>query len=351
MKSLSIKKIKISIGLSIFLAIPVIIHAGQGSAGAKFLQINPGARGTANGGSLIARPGLLEAVYYNPASLAQLANLQVFASHLDYLVGMSFDQISFAYPSSMGTLSGAILGMFSGEMEETTEESPMGTGRYFTANDLAAQLSYARNFTNKFSGGITVKYIYQSLDKLHADGLAVDMGAIYQTGILHNLIIGFALKNFGGDLQYTGENLQRQIGLTGNVFEEEDVRIEIQSEKYSLPIQFELGLSFQTQIAGFGELLPSVTMHNIVDQSEFFSMGAEYRYQDFLYVAIGHGNLNSLINPGLNNEDLGGNMRGLTGGLGINLLPVLGQHTWLTYSFESHKYFNPIHSFGISLEF
>ena len=39
----------------LFMYYPVI--AGQGSAGAKFLQINTTTRGSANAGTMVARPG------------------------------------------------------------------------------------------------------------------------------------------------------------------------------------------------------------------------------------------------------------------------------------------------------
>ena len=82
-----------------------------------------------------------------------------------------------------------------------------------------------------------------NIDKLTASGIAFDMGAIYKVGLFHDMTIGFSIKNFGGDMKYSGENLQQQIKLSDNIFEEEDVRIEVTSESYSLPISFDLGSS------------------------------------------------------------------------------------------------------------
>jgi len=341
-----------SISLKIIFGIIFIsnfIFSGQGSAGAKFLQINNGSHGMANGGSLIARPGLLEAVYYNPASIASIKNAQFYATHIDYYVDLKFEQVSFAYKTPFGSFSVALYGLLSGEMEETTEENPTGTGRMFTANDLAGQFSFAKKFTNKFSGGFTAKYISQSIDKLNSSGLAFDMGALYKTGILNNLVIGFAFRNFGSDMRYTGENLQQLTSLTDNVFEDEDVKIELSSESYSLPTAFELGFSMEFNTFFPGEIITSASLHNIVDQSEYFSFGIEYHYFEYMYFALGHGNITALINSDLSDEDLNGNMRGISGGVGLNLKPVFNQSIWLTYAFEGHKYFNPIHSFGVTI--
>ncbi len=338
--------------LFINLLIVQIILAGQGSAGAKFLQINATTRGSANGGTLVARPGLIDALSYNPATAATLTGANSIIHHSDYFVGMSFDYMSFAYNMpAIGTISMGLLGLLSGDIEETTELEPLGTGRTFTANDFAGFLSFARSMTDKFSGGGTIKYVMQNIDKLTASGIVFDMGAIYKVGLFHDLTIGFSIRNFGGDMNYEGENLQEKIKLSDNIFEEEDVRIEVVSDKYSLPISFDLGSSVTIPVRGKDKLISSVAVHNIADQAEFLSIGLEYNLGELMYFVLGHGNLNGMFNNNATELELNGNMRGFTGGFGVNLHPVFNTRSWLSYSFEDHKYFAPIHSFEITLTF
>ena len=334
------------------LLITQIILAGQGSAGAKFLQINATTRGSANGGTLVARPGLIDALSYNPATAATLTGANSIIHHSNYFVGMSFDYMSFAYNMpAIGTISMGLLGLLSGDIEETTELQPLGTGRTFTANDFAGFLSFARSMTDKFSGGGTIKYVMQNIDKLTASGIVFDMGAIYNVGLFHDLTIGFSIRNFGGDMNYKGENLQEKIKLSDNIFEEEDVRIEVVSEKYSLPISFDLGSSVTIPVRGKDKLISSVAVHNIADQAEFLSIGLEYNLGELMYFVLGHGNLNGMFNNNATELELNGNMRGFTGGFGVNLHPVFNTRSWLSYSFEDHKYFAPIHSFEITISF
>ena len=338
--------------LFINLLIVQIILAGQGSAGAKFLQINATTRGSANGGTLVARPGLIDALSYNPATAATLTGANSIIHHSNYFVGMSFDYMSFAYNMpAIGTISMGLLGLLSGDIEETTELEPLGTGRTFTANDFAGFLSFARSMTDKFSGGGTIKYVMQNIDKLTASGIVFDMGAIYNVGLFYDLTIGFSIRNFGGDMNYKGENLQEKIKLSDNIFEEEDVRIEVVSEKYSLPISFDLGSSVTIPVRGKDKLISSVAVHNIADQAEFLSIGLEYNLGELMYFVLGHGNLNGMFNNNATELELNGNMRGFTGGFGVNLRPVFNTRSWLSYSFEDHKYFAPIHSFEITLTF
>jgi len=177
------------------------------------------------------------------------------------------------------------------------------------------------------------------------------MGAIYKVGLFYDLTIGFSIKNFGGDMKYEGENLQESIQLSDNIFEEEDVRIEVVSENYSLPISFDLGSSISIPVRSKDKLISSLAVHNIADQAEFFSIGLEYSLGELMYFVLGHGNLNGIFNNNATELELNGNMRGFTGGFGINLRPVFNTRSWLSYSFEDHKYFAPIHSFEITIAF
>ena len=334
----------------LFICHPLI--AGQGSAGAKFLQINTTTRGSANAGTMVARPGLIDALSYNPATTATLTGSNFVIHHSNYFVDMSFDYMSFTYNvPSFGTISMGLLGLLSGDIEETTELNPLGTGRTFTANDFAGFVSFARSMTDKFSGGGTIKYVIQNIDKLTASGIAFDMGAIYKVGLFYDMTIGFSIKNFGGDMKYAGENLQQTIKLSDNIFEEEDVRIEVSSENYSLPISFDLGSSLTIPMRVSDQLIPSLAIHNIADQAEFLSLGLEYNFGELMYFVIGHGNLNGMFDNKASEIELNGNMRGFTGGFGLNLRPVFNTKSWVSYSFEDHKYFAPIHSFEVTIEF
>ena len=70
-----------------------------------------------------------------------------------------------------------------------------------------------------------------------------------------------------------------------------------------------------------------------------------------MYFVLGHGNLKGMFNNNATEMKLNGNMRGFTGGFGVNLRPVFNTRSWFSYSFEDHKYFAPIHSFEITLAF
>ncbi len=93
-----------------------------------------------------------------------------------------------------------------GEMEVRTEDMQDGTGEFFNASDLALTVSYGFSLTDRFALGLNVKYLLQRIWKESAQGFAIDIGTIYQTGIT-GLRIGAALTNFGTDMRMEGDDL------------------------------------------------------------------------------------------------------------------------------------------------
>lgn len=107
----------------------------------------------------------------------------------------------------MSVRLGASLIMFNtNEMEITTELEPNGTGRFFDAGDMAIGVSFARYLTDRFSVGVTAKYVYQQIWNETASGLAFDIGTQYKLDF-QNLVIAMSMSNFGGDLRFDGPDL------------------------------------------------------------------------------------------------------------------------------------------------
>ena len=89
-------------------------------------------------------------------------------------------------------------------MDVTTVEHPEGTGETFSCTDMVAGLTFSRMLTDRFSAGLTVKYVREQWDDVSAGGIAVDMGTLYDTGF-KTLRIGMAIQHFGGELTPDGE--------------------------------------------------------------------------------------------------------------------------------------------------
>ena len=66
---------------------------------------------------------------------------------------------------------------------------------------MSGALGYA--LTDRFSIGGSLKFYQENLDEYQLDALLADLGILYYVG-LGDLRVGFAVRNFGGDLQPSG---------------------------------------------------------------------------------------------------------------------------------------------------
>jgi len=202
-----------------------------GSTSMQFLKVMPCARATALGEAYTVWATGAEAVFWNPAGLARLDNMEVSTTYINWL--FDSQQGAFSYALSIkgfGALGIQIQYVDFGEFEETTNErpyisNPNGpglTGKTFNPYSYLVGVSYARYLTDRFSVGVSVKYAHESLfdgqkvtaqvrqgvyEEVNtwANGLLFDFGIRYNTGY-RSIYIGSAVQNFGADVKYAKES-------------------------------------------------------------------------------------------------------------------------------------------------
>ena len=151
-----------------------------GTSGAQFLQIPVGARAESMGGALVGLTGDAEAMFWNPAGISKVKNVDAHFSYMNWFDLFDFNAAALVYNiENVGTFGASIIVLSTEKMEITTEEEPNGTGRYFDGNDVALSLTYAKYLTDRFSVGLTVKYISQRIWNESADAIAFDVGTQY----------------------------------------------------------------------------------------------------------------------------------------------------------------------------
>lgn len=77
----------------------------------------------------------------------------------------------------------------------------------FQAQAYAVGLTYARSLTERFSMGISVRYVRETIDQFYADNFVFDLGFIYLTGF-ESLRIGAFLQSFGLETAYANEKFR-----------------------------------------------------------------------------------------------------------------------------------------------
>ncbi len=308
------KRLKSLIVIIISIELIPLLAFGQakvGTTGLNFLKVGTTARAVGMGEAFTAVANDVSALYYNPGGLIQVTRPQATFSMVSWPVGIKYAYIGGVMPVPMvsGVVGFQTTTLFTDEMVETTPEMPYGTGRTFTAGDLALGLTYCQRLTDKFSVGTTFKYLHSQLADARASGWSADVGTFYATG-WRKVNIGMIIQNFGPDITYV-------------------------SEPFPLPIMFKFGMSTVAYEEGFHSVLASGEFIHPNDNIELYRIGFEYTFKNIISLRLGK-QINAweratwdeyqadrqkdpFVEFPIINEDGGLSMDGLSLGLGLQI--------------------------------
>jgi len=261
----------------------------RAQTGMKFLTVSLDPRASAMGGAILAEPrGSSVSMFYNPASMARMANkFHANLGQTQYIVDIDYNSFGVAYKPAEGqygvfgiSLINVDYGDYYRTVRADNEQGFLELGTY-SPTALAAGLGYARSFADRFSVGAHFKYVYQNLGS-HAtsrsDGgdlqytdydigsLAVDFGILYETGF-RSLTIAMNVRNFSQELSYVREN-------------------------FEMPLEFQIGVSMDVvNLTGFNSDLHALKLGVDAarprDYVEHLEFGLEYIFMDILSLRSG----------------------------------------------------------------
>jgi len=311
--------------------------AGTGSAGAQFLQIGGGIKPIGMGSAFVAYADGIDAIYWNPAGLTFLKQSNFSVTHLDYFAGMSYENVAYTMPVGDGVLGVSLVGLLSGDIEVTTVDQWDGTGEKYSANEYAVGVSYGTSLTDKFSLGASFKFIHMGLAELSAQGWAMDIGAIYNTGLLNNLRLGFTITNFGPDMRYEGDDLIFNTKVyKDRDSQQEDARGQYLSELFQLPLKLQVGLAIDLINSERQKLVGTFDGINPNDYNETFGFGLEYIFNDSYSLRAGYTNVYE---------------RGFSAGASALFANITDLDIIFNYGLEIHDYLGDLHRIGIDFKF
>jgi hypothetical protein len=274
---------------------------------APFLSIASDARAAAMGGAQVALKGGPNTVHWNPASLSRFGSGGVDFVRANWFVESQFHSVSAGFETPVAHIGISVLVLDYGEMEVTTISNPEGTGELFNPKDMSIGITLARNVTNRFSAGATMKYVQQKIWSEKATGIGMDLGVLYDAGF-HNLHIGMSMSNFGSDMTLSGKDLRRAIDIDPNI-EGNNPRLgaALEVSEWPLPLTFRVGIAIDpwaTETQRFTLTLDAVHPN---DNSESVSFGGEYAFRNFFFIRGGYRQaFSDVMDDG-----------GMTGGFGI----------------------------------
>ena len=175
-----------------------------GTTTATFLKIETGGRPTAMGGAFAAVSDDLNALYYNPAGLAQIDSREFNAIHTVWLEKIYHDNVAFASPFKYEdkNLALGISVVYLGISDIDRRTSSGVADGSANVSDYAVGGTLAWKLRDTTSIGATVKGIRMDLDKSSNSGFAVDAGILEK--LPHDLSFGLMVQNLGPNVDVGG---------------------------------------------------------------------------------------------------------------------------------------------------
>ncbi len=313
-----------------------------GTSMAQFLKIGAGARGTALGDAYASEVKDITALYWNPAGIQKIGRPAVGLSQTQLYAGISYNFLGVVLPINSHTTAGlSVLYLNSGDIEMTTIAEPEGTGTTFTATSVAVGLTVARQLTDRFDLGVTIKYIQEKLWREKASTIAFDIGSQFNTGI-YGMKLGMNLANFGGKMKLDGPDLSRDVSNdeTGITYKG---GVRWKTVEWPIPLVFRLGIS--DDIIGENSYFIKSDKHRLTvileanDPTDHFlryNYGLEYEWLKFFALRFGY-------KANYDEADF-------TAGVGLNFAKF-GINGRLDYSFNNYGLLGYVHNYSFEFNF
>ena len=372
------------LGLALAVAIPATLSAASGdeysnylrgrldqftnvgNRAATFLTIPVGARGLSMGSAFVAQADDISAIYWNPAGLGFIEGPQAFLNHVEMPLDFSLDYMAAALPMLEGKMViGGFFGIMNiGEEEITTVESPEGTGAYYDGYSLQFGGTVAYNFSDRFSAGVSVKYVQESIYELTSNALAFDMGTNYHTEFFEKPIrLSFVISNLGTNMQFTGDKLfletnpeeiysdRLQDGAGNRIFPRDNRDANYRTSKFSLPTSFVAGIAMDPYVDNYNRWTLAGQFQENNYAAVSYAVGTEYNriLSDKFTGSLRWGwYVDTDEDDGAPGQD--DSMKGMSFGGGIDYQLIPGTRLSLDYAYRDMGLLDENHYFTLMLK-
>ena len=187
------------------------------------------------------------ALYYNPAGAALGTRPERRGRHLRlrrrHPVQLGWHRLPVLGGSKV---FGIQLGTFGFKDQPVyTVEQPDGTGATYSVNETFVGLTYAQQFSDRFSAGITPRVCSTTWARSPAGHSRLDFGADFHSHLDGKPVrLGFTVQNLGTTLSYSGGDLNRTIPRDTAGAGTEPAPVELKTKAFSLPTVFQVALAY-----------------------------------------------------------------------------------------------------------
>jgi hypothetical protein len=255
-----------------------------GTTSAEFLLFGAGARGTALGDAFAAIASDVTALYYNPGAAALISGPGATISTYDYIAEASYSWGGIAFPFSGGARTfGLQIGTFGFDNQPvTTVDQPEGTGAVYSVSQTFAGATFAQNFSDRFSAGLTAKFVFDQLGEVNGSAFAVDFGTTFHALLSnHPISLAFVVSNLGTDLSYKGDALDVTVPRnpadpTAPPPPELPQPGELKTKGFALPTVFRVALAYDLLAGETNRLTLLSDFNQANNNSAGFAGGGEW---------------------------------------------------------------------------
>ena len=286
---MKLKQFYICTVLILLAALPLDVFAQGGESSYQFLNITPSSRVYALGGQNISLVNEdITLVNQNPALLGKEMSLQLGLNYMHYLGGSNFMGATFGIKAhERGAIAVGLQYFGYGEMTGT-DANGIVTGS-FSPNDIAFNVMYTHDITDRLRGGINLRVISSNYEQYSAVAMTTDIGLNYFNPD-NNLSLSLVAKNLGGQLKKFNDANQ-------NASMPWDIQLGWSQFLKNLPIRLSITAFNLTRwkMPYYDKEDASSNSGNVVRKSNFASnlfrhlvFGVEYSPSEKFYIALGY---------------------------------------------------------------
>ena len=297
------------------------INAAEKPTFYSFLSNNLSARSAGLAGATVSFENDIASIYSNPALLGCYNTNNIYLTFLKHLLDINSGNAMYIFnDTTYGKFAASVIYTNYGTFEYYDEiGSPLGCS--FSGDLIALSGSYANNIAERLYGGVTIKLIYNHIEKMNGIAFAVDGGLFYKLDD-ERTNIGFSVLNAGSELKKVN-NESSYIPL--------DVKLGFNHRLRGIPLNFNFGFNH----LGTGE-------DNFFKSFGNVNLGGELYIGEHIQLRLGFDNY---IRKNLATEQSKG-LSGLSFGAGIITKVINVDYAISIYSTDLY-----LHRFGICFNF
>ncbi|APF18715.1 hypothetical protein Calab_3089 [Caldithrix abyssi DSM 13497] len=324
-----------------------------GTTAANFLEIGYGSAGSAMGDACVSSVSDVSAVYWNPAALAFLQKNEAQFVFQPWIADISTAFVATSVNiANIGTLGFHLIHAGYGNIEVTNLNAQEGTGEFYSADEYAFGITYARQLTNWFSFGATGKFIASKIWHVSASALALDLGVVVQTPFFSTtgqrkdgLRVAMSIANYGSRMRYDGLDLVYPIDpLPDENGNYADVPGQYRLSYWELPLIFRIGASLDVVKAEHHTLTLEVDALHPNNNSESVNIGGQYAFKIPTTGVF-------FLRGGFKGLFMDESQYGLTLGLGMIKYLMNNISLKVDYAFRDVGILGNVHSYSIGIVF